>query len=228
MIKLMRTRLGELLIDVWSGVYPPRRSTRLLIKYMEGLTGDKVLDYGCGSGILGLVALSRGASRVVCIDISLRACRNALMNFRTNGMADSVDVVVSDGSACLRDASFNLVVLNPPMTPSPRPLPRYTWGGVDGREFIRRHVQDVDRILKSGGRLLVTASSLVGIDWVISMLERHGFSVEILEQVFVRCGKLMRGLLEYLSSLGHASIFDLDGEPHWRLAVLKAEKPAPK
>ncbi len=196
----------------------------MLIKCMDVLSGKIVLDYGCGSGIIGLVALLRGASRVICIDISVRACRNTLSNFKNNNMAEYVDVVVCDGSSCLRDASFSFVVLNPPMTPSPRPLPRYTWGGFDGREFIRRHVGDVGRILKRGGRLLMAASSLVGVEWLVSILEALGFSVRKRGDLLVKCGRLMRKLLEHLSSLSHVSLTEIDGELYWRLAVLEAEK----
>jgi len=224
MIKLMRTRFGEVLLDVWSGVYPPRRSTKMLVKNMGDLSGRIVLDLGCGSGIIGIVAAIRGAGRVVCLDISLRACRNAVRNFRLNGLAEWADVVAGDGSSCLRDSAFDLVVLNPPMTPSPRPLPRYTWGGADGRGFLKRFLADISRILKSGGRLLVAASSLVGVDWVASTLENHGLSVRVLDCELVRCGKMLRELLDYIHSLNHASIISLSGEPHWLLAVLEGEK----
>jgi methylase of polypeptide subunit release factors len=224
MIKLMRIRLGEVVLDVWSGVYPPRRSTKMLVKNMNTLSGRTVLDLGCGSGIIGIVAALRGAGRVVCLDISLRACRNAVRNFRLNELAERVDVVAGDGSSCLRDSAFDVVVLNPPMTPSPRPLPRYTWGGADGREFLRRFLSDIPRILKNGGRLLATASSLVGVDWVASTLESHGLCVRVLECELVKCGKMLRELLDYIRSLNHASVISLNGEPHWLLAVLEGEK----
>lgn len=222
----MQVRLEGVLLDVWSNVYPPKRSTKMLIKNMDISSGAVVLDLGCGTGIIGLIALRRGAGRVVCLDISVRACRNALENFRMNNLVEMVDVVVGDGSSCLRDASFDMVVLNPPMTPSPRPLPRYTWGGIDGREFLNRHLHDVPRLLKSNGQLLITASSLIGIGWVAAFLERHGLIVRLRGYELVKCGRLLRQLMEHIRSLSHASLVYLSDEPYWLLAVIEGRKKA--
>jgi len=220
----MRTRFDDVRLEVWSGVYPPRRSTRMLIKCVNDLSGQLVLDLGCGSGIVGIVAALRNAVRVVSLDVSLRACRNTLRNFELNGLAGKAEVIVGDGTSCLRDSSFDVVFLNPPMTPSPSPLPRYTWGGADGREFLKRFLIDVPRILKSRGRLLVTASSLVGVGWVVSMLERHGLIVALRDYGLVKCGRMLKQLLDHLYTLGHASVVYLHGEPHWLLAVLEGRK----
>ncbi len=171
-----------------------------------------------------MVALIKGAGRVVCLDISLRACRNALKNLRLNNMVEMADVVVGDGSSCLRRASFDVVLLNPPMTPSPRPLPRYTWGGVDGREFLRRFLPDVPRLLKSGGRLLVTASSLIGIGWVTNILEERGLRVRLIDYELVRFGKMLKQLLEHIRMICHATVIYLGSEPYWLLAVLEGKK----
>eukprot|EP00929_Paragymnodinium_shiwhaense_P073961 TRINITY_DN37811_c0_g1_i1.p1 TRINITY_DN37811_c0_g1~~TRINITY_DN37811_c0_g1_i1.p1 ORF type:complete len:199 (+),score=47.08 TRINITY_DN37811_c0_g1_i1:496-1092(+) len=56
------------------------------------LTGQRVLDYGCGSGVLGLAALRYGAANLVSADLdrySLQACR---ANAEANGVAEKVQV----------------------------------------------------------------------------------------------------------------------------------------
>lgn len=222
----MQIRLGEVLLEVWSNVYPPKRSTRLLIKNMDVPSKGIVLDLGCGTGVLGLIALRRGAGRVVCLDISIRACRNALENFRMNNLVEMVDIVVGDGSSCLRDSSFDLVLMNPPMTPSPKPLPRYTWGGIDGREFLNSFLPDVPRLLKNNGQLLITASSLIDVGWAANLLERHGLLVRVRDYELVKCGRMLKQLLGHLCSLSHASLVYLSGEPHWLLVVLEGKKRA--
>jgi ribosomal protein L11 methyltransferase len=61
-------------------------TTRLCLAWLEKnvRTGDSVLDYGCGSGILSIAALKLGAGSAVAVDIdplSLEAARyNALQN----------------------------------------------------------------------------------------------------------------------------------------------------
>ena len=61
-------------------------TTRLCLnalqKYMK--KGDKVLDLGTGSGILGIAALKLGASEVTAIDIDEQAVRVAEENFALN------------------------------------------------------------------------------------------------------------------------------------------------
>ena len=50
--------------------------------------GDKVLDLGCGSGILAIAALSLGASRAVGVDIDPKAADVAFENAALNGIGD--------------------------------------------------------------------------------------------------------------------------------------------
>lgn len=62
-------------------------TTQLMIEMMkEHLPLDAVVvDLGCGSGILSLVALALGAKRVIGIDIDPEALHHSLENAQTNG-----------------------------------------------------------------------------------------------------------------------------------------------
>ncbi len=48
--------------------------------------GERVLDYGCGSGILALAAAKLGAARVDGVDVDPQAVETALANARANGV----------------------------------------------------------------------------------------------------------------------------------------------
>ncbi len=63
-------------------------TTRLLLRWLAGTLkrGDCVLDYGCGSGILGIVAARLGARRVVGVDIDPQALLVAEENSAKNGV----------------------------------------------------------------------------------------------------------------------------------------------
>jgi len=69
-------------------------TTRLSAAAADALVGpgDRVLDVGCGSGVLGIIAARRGATRVVAIDVAEAAREATSGNSARNGVADLVEV----------------------------------------------------------------------------------------------------------------------------------------
>ena len=63
-------------------------STRLVLQSLGKniKTGDRVLDYGCGSGILAIVAARLGAGEVSAVDIDPQALATTAGNARSNGV----------------------------------------------------------------------------------------------------------------------------------------------
>jgi ribosomal protein L11 methyltransferase len=64
-------------------------TTRLCLEWLdrEIRGGETVLDYGCGSGILAIVAARLGAGRVVGVDIDAQALETAAANCAANGVS---------------------------------------------------------------------------------------------------------------------------------------------
>ncbi|XOB64801.1 50S ribosomal protein L11 methyltransferase [Deferribacteres bacterium DY0037] len=65
-------------------------TTRACIKHLEtmSLSGKKVLDVGCGTGILGICASLLGAKDVYGYDISWEACKTAVECNKLNNISD--------------------------------------------------------------------------------------------------------------------------------------------
>ena len=65
-------------------------TTMLCLNWLEkqSLSGKVVIDYGCGSGILGIAALLLGASKVVAIDNDPQALRSSRDNAERNGIKE--------------------------------------------------------------------------------------------------------------------------------------------
>jgi ribosomal protein L11 methyltransferase len=63
-------------------------STRLVLGFIEHVMkgGERVLDYGCGSGILAIAAAKLGAAKVDAVDIDAKAIEVTRNNARTNGV----------------------------------------------------------------------------------------------------------------------------------------------
>jgi ribosomal protein L11 methyltransferase len=64
-------------------------TTRLVLEFIERTMrgGERVLDYGCGSGILAIAACKLGAARVDAVDVDPRAIEVTRENSRTNAVA---------------------------------------------------------------------------------------------------------------------------------------------
>ena len=108
-------RWRGLTLTVPTGVFHPGLffSSGVLATEIEkrrpvGLT---VLDVGCGSGLLSLVAARAGAT-VTAVDINPEAVRATAANASANSLA--VEALQSDLFAALAGRRFDLVVVNPP------------------------------------------------------------------------------------------------------------------
>jgi ribosomal protein L11 methyltransferase len=55
--------------------------------------GQTVIDYGCGSGVLGIVAAIKGAAKVICVDNDPQALLATRDNAARNGAAGHVQVL---------------------------------------------------------------------------------------------------------------------------------------
>lgn len=92
-----------------SGRHP---TTRLLIELLSDVLrgGERVLDVGCGSGVLALAALVLGADSAVCIDLKAAAVSAARRNAVHNGFGARMEVRGEPLSE--RDGRFDMVVAN--------------------------------------------------------------------------------------------------------------------
>jgi ribosomal protein L11 methyltransferase len=74
-----------------TGTHP---TTALCLQILDSLSvaGRRVIDYGCGSGILGIAALKLGAAHVTAVDLDPQALLATRDNAIRNGVSASIDV----------------------------------------------------------------------------------------------------------------------------------------
>ena len=88
--------------------------TLAMLSVIDFLPSDKVLDLGCGYGVVGILAGKLiGEEKVVMCDISERAVEYAKKNAALNGVPH-IDIRLSDGYENVEENDFTLILSNPP------------------------------------------------------------------------------------------------------------------
>ncbi|MDV6375703.1 class I SAM-dependent methyltransferase [Deinococcus arenicola] len=89
------------------------KATSLFLETLDGvdLTGQRVLDLGCGAGLIGAWAAGRGAT-VTLVDGDLQSVRSSQATLEANGL--SGEVIHSDVDAALEGRQFDVILTNPP------------------------------------------------------------------------------------------------------------------
>lgn len=135
--------------------------TRLLIKALQAqplCKNDEVLDLGCGSGVLTLVAARQAREgHVIGVDVDCRAIeatrRTLALNEVTNASA-----LLGDCVEAVSDRSFSAVVTNPPFHQE-----RATTYAI-AEQIIR----DAARLLRPSGRLVLVANQFLKYEPIIA------------------------------------------------------------
>lgn len=88
-------------------------TTQSVIRLMRGcdLAGRKVLDMGCGTSVLGILADKMGAEAVLCIDIDPWCVENSMENIALNH-AGHTEVMLGGAGEIPDGAFFDLLIAN--------------------------------------------------------------------------------------------------------------------
>lgn len=89
-------------------------TTRMILNYLLDMNIDDkaVLDMGCGTGVLGILACLRGAGSLVAIDIDEWSWRNAIENIEANDI-EGAEVIHGDASQLAEFPNcFDIVLAN--------------------------------------------------------------------------------------------------------------------
>ena len=98
-------------------LFSPRsidKGTLIMLSVVNFSVKDKVLDLGCGYGVVGILAAKLiGPERVVMCDILPQAVECARKNAALNEVAE-VSIKVSNGYDNIPDNDFTIILSNPP------------------------------------------------------------------------------------------------------------------
>lgn len=146
----------HLKLQHYSGVYGRKRldegSQFLLQNWPQG-EFKKVVDLGCGNGILSLQAATTWPSaKVIGVDESYMAVASAKLNSEANGLAQQCQFQVGNCLTELADDSADLVLCNPP----------FHQQKVVGDHLAMAMFKDAARVLQKEGELWVVGNRHLG------------------------------------------------------------------
>jgi 16S rRNA (guanine1207-N2)-methyltransferase len=89
--------------------------TRFFLRHLPDGRGRRVVDLGCGNGVVGTaVALGDPDAEVLFVDESFQAVASAEATYKANGAPGHAEFRVGDGLAGVPSGSVDLVLNNPP------------------------------------------------------------------------------------------------------------------
>lgn len=172
-----------------TGVYEPAEDSRLMIKALAVVPGEKVLEIGCGTGIIALHCAKAGA-RVTASDASPDAVRCA----RANAMRNKLDLEVVESDLFGKiDGVFDEIIFNPPYLPEEGSRDQRWSGGASGIETTMRFLERAKDHLSERGRVHTIVSSLANAEGFEDSAERLGYDHRIItkEHIFSRIWRYM-------------------------------------
>ncbi|CAL9363341.1 Ribosomal RNA large subunit methyltransferase G [Streptomyces sp. enrichment culture] len=127
--------------------------TRFFLRHLPEGGGGRVVDLGCGNGIVGTaVALADPGAEVLFVDESFQAVASAEATYRANGGPGRAEFRVGDGLAGVPSGSVDLVLNNPPFHSHQATTDATAWRMFSGAR----------RALRPGGELWVIGNRHLG------------------------------------------------------------------
>lgn len=171
-------KYSRLNLVIHEGVFHPGLffSSKFFAEFIETLEleGMDVLEVGCGSGLLSLIAASLGAN-VTSIDINEHAVANTLLNATSNNL--KLNVIQSDLFDRL-EGSFDCVLVNPPYFPkNPSSPAGFAWYCGENHSYFHKFFRELGKFVRHRSLIYMILSDQCDIDLISSIALNNGFSL---------------------------------------------------
>ena len=142
--------------------------THFLLDHTPEVEGREVLDFGCGCGVIGVLAGYYEAVSVDLIDANLLAVQAAKENIARLGLKQA-RAFASDGLKAVGGRQYDLILSNPP----------FHTGKAVNYQVTEAFLQDSGKVLRSGGKLVLVANRFIRYE---RLMESYFRKVNVLAQ----------------------------------------------
>jgi ribosomal protein L11 methylase PrmA len=154
-------------LEVLDGVFNPSTeltfSTKSVIINLPELNGKKVLDMGCGTGVLSLIAAKRGASEVLGVDNCPLANLCANGNVKRNNLSRTVEIRDSSLFSNISE-KFDVILANLPIFYESQ------------ANMIDRFFSQLSLHCKAGATVLITGASFGNWNNVQAKIDKYSLN----------------------------------------------------
>ena len=174
----------------------PSEYTAALVQVIRSepsrVRGARVLEIGCGSGVVLAVMAGLGAVSLCGVDIE----KDAIATGRSllGELGHDAEIHQGDMWQPVAGRRFDLIVANLPHFPMDHfevagRLPTWSSGGIDGRELLDPFLEGLADHFAANGRALITHNAFVDVERSRHLLRRHGLAMHIVRTVLVHVAK---------------------------------------
>ena len=137
-------------------------TTKMCVSFIKDIVSEdtkKVLDIGCGSGILSIAASRYGAKDILAVDIDELAVKIAKENVFLNDLDDSIKVIEGDLTKNV-EGKFDLIIAN------------------IVADIIKELIPEIRTYLKDNGKFIISGIIKEREEEVYNFAKEHGFNIE--------------------------------------------------
>lgn len=137
-------------------------TTQLMLEFISDYTSagdEKILDYGCGTGVLAIAAVKSSVKNAFAIDIDEESIENAEEYFEINGVSSGITLLKTD-IAGLKENDFDVIYAN------------------IIRSVIESNIKSIYDKLKPGGKLFISGVLKEEEDKIKELLDDNSFEIK--------------------------------------------------
>lgn len=207
-------------VPVALAVHPALRPSEYTAALLQALragagrvAGARVLEIGCGSGVVLAALASMGAANVCGVDIEANAVAASARLLDDLGYGPVSELHCGDLWQPVPGRRFDLIVANLPHFPMQPAsidsrLPTWSAGGPDGRSLLDPFLMGLGEHIAPGGRAVITHNAFDDLGRSHALAAANGLSLRslIVTLVYIAPEKLARMTAEVLHAEGGRTI----------------------